>query len=262
MRRSSDDRLRRFHAHTSPLARPAQVDRQLYYAAPTLHQPLSHGAERRDSSPFRGAEGWGGDCHLCASVYHDADTFVSRPPVRGGVLDAPRSRDRRGGLDAAVRPDQPHPRRPRCVRLPPPPNVSNPAGTARAPFRARNRRRPSTEGGASGTPPLTGGLFTLRCGIHRKGTARAPFCAGEPKFSIDLGRAGVEARPYGVLVKFQRATAVSRHPARGASGAYFIVRFITAILALVSGLYRRGGSPGKRRRMPSRWENSSKLQRP
>ncbi len=29
------------------------------FAAPTLHQPLSHGALRRDSSPFRGAEGRG-----------------------------------------------------------------------------------------------------------------------------------------------------------------------------------------------------------
>ena len=26
-------------------------------SSPTLHQPLSHGAKRRDSSPFRGAEG-------------------------------------------------------------------------------------------------------------------------------------------------------------------------------------------------------------
>ena len=220
-------------------------------------------AQSAATAPLSGEpRAWAVVCNDGASVYHDADISVSLPPVRGGVLDAPRSRDRRGGLDAAVRPDQPHPRRPRCVRLPPPPNVSNPAGTARAPFRACNRRRPSTEGGASGTPPLTGGLFTLRCGIHRKGTARAPFCAGEPKFSIDLGRAGVEARPYGVLVKFQRTAGVVRHPARGALCAYFIMRFITAILALVSGLYRRGGSPGKRRRMPSRCENSSKLQRP
>ncbi len=37
-----------------------------------------------------------------------------------------------------------------------------------------NRRRPSTEGGASRTPPLTGGLYISRCGIQHKGTARAP----------------------------------------------------------------------------------------
>ena len=80
----SDDQRRRFNAHTSPPrphlrwstgdavfrvptsphvvgagfhARPASVDGRRYYAAPTLHQPLSHAAKRRDSSPFRGAEG-------------------------------------------------------------------------------------------------------------------------------------------------------------------------------------------------------------
>ena len=36
----------------------AWVDRRRCFAAPALHQPLSHGASRRDSSPFRGAEGW------------------------------------------------------------------------------------------------------------------------------------------------------------------------------------------------------------
>ena len=49
--------------------------------------------------------------------------YVSQPPVRGGVLDAPRSRDRRAALDASVRPDRPHPRLPRCARFPSPPNV-------------------------------------------------------------------------------------------------------------------------------------------
>ena len=50
------------------------------------------------------------------------------------VLDAPRSRDCRGWLGADVERDQPHPRHSRCARLRPPPNASNPAGTARAPF--------------------------------------------------------------------------------------------------------------------------------
>ena len=106
--------------------------------SPTLHQPLSHGAKRRDSSPFRGAKGWAEICGVYASVYHDADTYVSHPPVRGGVPDAPRSRDRRGGVVAPVRRDRWHPRHLRCARLRPPPNASYPAGTARAPFlRAR-----------------------------------------------------------------------------------------------------------------------------
>ena len=69
-----------------------------------------------------------------ASVMSYAATYVSHPPVRGGVLDAPWLRDRRGGLDAPVQRGRQHPRHPRCARLHPPPDVCNPAGTARAPF--------------------------------------------------------------------------------------------------------------------------------
>ena len=69
-----------------------------------------------------------------ASAASNAAAFVSHLPVGGGVLDAPRSRDCRGRLDATVGPARQHPRRPRCARLHPPPNVSNPAGAARAPF--------------------------------------------------------------------------------------------------------------------------------
>ena len=180
MRRSSDDRRRRFQApphlharsalvdgwsripranlparrrltdcgvaHTSlhPVgagfhARPARVNGQRYYAAPTLPQPLSHGAARRDSSPFRGAEKWAKVYGDGSSIYHDADTVVLFLPVRGGVLDAPRLRECRGGMVATVRRDQPHPRLIRCTRLCPHPHVFDPAGTARAPFRAARR---------------------------------------------------------------------------------------------------------------------------
>ena len=81
-----------------------------YCAAPTLPQPLSHGPTGRDSSPFRGAEGWVEICGVYACVYHDADTYVSLPLVRGGVLDAPRLRECRGGMVADVRRGQLHPR--------------------------------------------------------------------------------------------------------------------------------------------------------
>ena len=114
----------------------AWVDMQRYCAVPTLHQPLSHGAERRDSSPFRGAEVWAEVCGDGASVYRDADAYVSLTPVRGGVPDAPRSCDRRGGLDASVWRDQSHPRYPRHTRLRSPLHVSYLAGAARAPFGA------------------------------------------------------------------------------------------------------------------------------
>ena len=113
----SIDRRRRFHAPPHLHARPARVDGQRYFAAPTLHQPLSHGASRRDSSPFRGAEGRAEVCGVYALVYHDADTVVFLPPVRGGVLDAPCLRDRRAALDADVRLDRQHPRLPRCANL-------------------------------------------------------------------------------------------------------------------------------------------------
>ena len=93
-------------------------------------------------------------------------------PVRGGVLDAPRSCDRRAALDAFVWRGRPHPRHPRCARHRPQPNVCNPAGAARAPFHT-----------------------------------------GEPKLSANRGRAGVEARPYGVVVADgRRAQPHPRYP--------------------------------------------------
>ena len=129
LRRSTGGVL--FRAPTSPHlvgaafhARPARVDGQRRYTPPTLHQPLSHGAKRRDSSPFRGAEGWEEVCGVSASAYrdadtycHDADTYVSLMPVRGGVLDAPWSCDHRADLYAPVRRAQFYPCLPRRARL-------------------------------------------------------------------------------------------------------------------------------------------------
>ena len=204
MRRSPDDHRRRFHAHTSPLARPTPVDGRRYCVAPALHQPLSHGPTGRASSPFRGADGWAYILALCASVSHDADTVVFLPPVRGGVLDAPRLRDRRAALDASVRHDRQHPRHLRCVRLCPQPHLSNFAGTARAPFLAGVRSCPSTEAGRAWKPAPTGDLYISRCGIRRRGTARAPFCAGVRSCPSSQRRAGVEARPYGVVGRCAR----------------------------------------------------------
>ena len=103
--------------HPTSASAPVSVDGLRGFAPPTLHQPLSHGATRRDGSPFRGAEGWDEVCGVCASVYRDANTYVSLTPVRGGVLDAPRSRDCRAALDASVWLDRWHPRHPRCFRL-------------------------------------------------------------------------------------------------------------------------------------------------
>ena len=144
MRRSSDDRRRRFCAQPTSAPTIALVDGWCFILRARLptrrrgglprppglglritlvrphrhrHQPLSHGASRRDSSPFRGAKGWAKVCGVGATVYHDADTFVPHPPVRGGVLDAPRLRDCRASLDASVRLDQLYPRHPRRARL-------------------------------------------------------------------------------------------------------------------------------------------------
>ena len=113
---------------------------------------------RRDCSPFRGADGWEETCGVYASVYHDADTYVSHPPVRGGVLDAPRSRDCRGGVVAAVRLGRLYPRLIRCAHFRPPPHVFDPAGTARAPFLRARRRRPLTDAGRAWKPAPTVGI--------------------------------------------------------------------------------------------------------
>ena len=78
-------------------------------------------------APFVGRE-------ITQSVVIYPATFVSQSPVRGGVLDAPRSRDRRGRLAADVERDRWHPCFPRHARLRSPSSVCNPAGTARAPF--------------------------------------------------------------------------------------------------------------------------------
>ena len=106
--------------------------------APTLHQPLSHGALRRDSSPFRGADGWEDAWGVYALVCRDADTVVFLAPVRGGVLDAPRLRDCRGGLGADVWRGRLRRRLMRRVRLCLLPNVCDFAGTARAPLVRRS----------------------------------------------------------------------------------------------------------------------------
>ena len=176
--------------------------RTIFTGAPTLHQPLSHGAMRRDSSPFRGAEAWEEVCGVYASASHDADTYVSLTPVRGGVLDAPRSPDRRATLDASVRLDQPHPRFPQRVRIRPPPNASNPAGTARAPFRAGEPTLSVIPGraGVEARPYVGWGRYQRRTGVIRR-----------PK----AGRRG--RRPYGVLRRFRRETHAGGRPAGAAA---------------------------------------------
>ena len=133
--------------------------------SPTLHQPLSHGALRRDSSPFRGAEAWADVCGVCAFVYHDADTVVFLPPVRGGVLDAPWLRDCRGWLDASVRPDRQHPRHPRCAILTPTTQrIQSRGHSPRTIGAAVRRRRPPARASTTQKGPVLGPvLFALKC---------------------------------------------------------------------------------------------------
>ena len=89
--------------------------------------PSSNGRGVEDAAPYGGCDrvSFSGavrctdvEC-VCLSVtvmFH-AETFVPQPPVRGGVLDAPRSRDHRGGVGADGRRDRLHPRLPRCAHL-------------------------------------------------------------------------------------------------------------------------------------------------
>ena len=136
------------------------------------HSPSSHAASRRDSSPFRGAEGWAEVCGVYASVCRDADTVVFLPPVRGGVLDAPWSRDCRGGVVANIGCGLLHPRHLRCAHLRLPLHISYSAGAARAPFRRANQRYPFTHAGRASSPARRG------CGVcERTGLRTGPFCA-------------------------------------------------------------------------------------
>ena len=116
---------------------------------------------RRDSSPFRGAEGWVEVCGVYALVYHDADTYVYHSPVRGGVLDAPWLRECRGGVGADSRRGRLRRRLMRRVRLCLLPNVCDFAGTARAPFFTGVRRRPSSQAGRAWKPSPT--VRVVRC---------------------------------------------------------------------------------------------------
>ena len=77
------------------------------------------------------------------------------PTVGGGVPDAPRSRDCRAASNASVRPDQPHPRHPRRIRLRPPPHASKSRGHSprTISFGRTQVVRPPTPGGR-GNPPL------------------------------------------------------------------------------------------------------------
>ena len=88
-----------------------------------------------------------------------AETYPHATTVGGGVLDAPRLWDCRGGLVADVGRGRLHPRLIRCARWRPPPSVCDFAGTARAPLAASRRTdvvlRPTQ--GASRTPPPTAG---------------------------------------------------------------------------------------------------------
>ena len=182
--------------------------------APTLHHPLSHGALRRDSSPFRGAEGWVEVWGVYALVYHDADTVVFLSPVRGGVLDAPWLRDCRGGVGADGRRSRLRRRLMRRVRLCLLPNVCDFAGTARAPLVRRSelsssviRRRGVGDAAAYGRFVY----FTLRhttCGYRPRTISN-----GHPTFSVHQRRAGVEARPYGLCETYPGACRVTGAPA-------------------------------------------------
>ena len=77
--------------------------------------------------------------------------------VRGGVLDAPRSRDCRGGLVASVRPDRQHPRLPRCADIASAaPRIQSRGHSPRTFSNGRTEviRRPRP--GGRGSPPLRG----------------------------------------------------------------------------------------------------------
>ena len=138
----SVDRRRRLHAPTYFIARPTTVDGRRFISRAHLPTPRRGGlprppgrgltddvisphppctnpsvtAQSAATAPLSGEpRAWAEVYGVYASVYHDADTVVFLPPVRGGVPDAPRSRDRRAGLVASVRLDRLQPHHPRCT---------------------------------------------------------------------------------------------------------------------------------------------------
>ena len=98
--------------------------------------PLTGGSETNVAA--YDVTGAGNHTHTARLPHGSAETYPIATTVGGGVLDAPRLRDCRGGLVADGRRGRLQPRLTRRTWWHPPPNVSNPAGTARAPFvRAR-----------------------------------------------------------------------------------------------------------------------------
>ena len=175
-----------------------------------------------------------------ASVAILAAAYVSHPPVRGGVLDAPRSCDRRADLYAPVRRDQPHPRHPRCARL---------ASTAqRIQFRGHSPRtilygrthviRSPTPGGR-GSPPL-------RCVGKVSGVyPRRP----QP---LIHGASRRDSSPFRGAEGWVRRNHVVRHPTPGGWERAGAARARALGRALDISLSRPGGvlSPPRRRRPP------------
>ena len=134
-------------------------------------------------------------CSVCASVCRDADTMVSLLPVRGGVLDAPRSCDRRGGVGADGRRDRWHPRYPRHTRLRSPLHVSYPAGTARTPLarRAGSTSSDIRRKGRRGRRPLR----VVRAGRcqHKTAVARPPGHVRRNRWAWPIAPTSPTSRP-------------------------------------------------------------------
>ena len=100
-----------------------------------------------------------------------AATFDTHQLVGCTVLGAPWSCDRRGNVGADGRRGRLHPRFPRRVRLRPPPNVCNPAGTARAPLVRREGTLSVVQHAATfvSQPPVRGGVLDAPCSDYCRG---------------------------------------------------------------------------------------------
>ena len=155
----------------------ALVAGRRYCAAPRLHQPLSHGAKRRDSSPFRGAEGVGRGlrrlriCLPRCRYLRLADARKGRRPRRPAFAGLP-------GWVRRSRPTRPTPSTFDTAH--PPPSTAQ-----RMQFRGHSPRtilygrthvvhhpRP----GGRGSPPLRCevGRFRLGTGVVRRQSAVSP----------------------------------------------------------------------------------------
>ena len=152
------------------MARMASVTdcTRVYHGAPSLRPPPNA------SNPAGTARAPLGGVRECTR-YPTCRSVCLAPTVGGGVLDAPRSRDRRGALDAHVQRAQPHPCLPRCASLASTTQRMLSRGHSPRTFLRAHPRYPSSHAGRAWKPaPTVGGEVDGQRGCDAPTSAPTP----------------------------------------------------------------------------------------